>query len=122
MSVSSFGATTGIGKNRARAANAKDWESIPISKSVTQLRSSTKRGKRVIELSRNQENMVGVPKHSSLTLTVTFGHLCLRQSEHHRYPSGRQPSVKARVWKRSAYEERPTHRAEELDPEGVDDL
>jgi catechol 2,3-dioxygenase-like lactoylglutathione lyase family enzyme len=81
MSVSSFGAATGIGKNRARAANAEDWESIPISKSVTQLRSSTKRGKRVIESSRIQENMVGVPKHSSLTLTVTFGHLCLRQSE-----------------------------------------
>jgi hypothetical protein len=79
--VSSFGAATGIGKNRARAANAKDWECIPISKSVTQLRSSTERGKRVIESSKNQENMVGVPKHSSLTLTVTFGHLSLRQSE-----------------------------------------
>jgi hypothetical protein len=70
-----------LGKNRARATNAKDWECILISRSLTQLRSSTERGKRVIESSRNQENMVGGPKRSSLTLTVTSGHLCLHRSD-----------------------------------------
>jgi hypothetical protein len=63
-------------KNRARTGSAKDLGCIPISRSVTRLRSSIEHGKRVIELSRSPGNMIGAPKRSSPTLTVIPGRLC----------------------------------------------
>jgi len=93
-SASFFGATTGIGKNHAQTANAKALGFTLISQSMTHGRWLTEHGKLVIESFRNQENMVGVPKHLSLTPTVTFGHLSLRQSEHHRDPLRRQFGTK----------------------------